>query len=65
MFAFTEVLQIIIALTVACLVGFILAVRGLRLNRRKTAIGIIALVLNGLPLLFLVFLWLKGATRGL
>ena len=65
MMAFTELVQIIVVLTIGCLLGFILALRSLQLKQWKFGIGTIAICLNGLPLLFLVFLWAKGITHGL
>jgi hypothetical protein len=65
MMALSEAVQMIFALTIGCLLGFILALRSLQLKQWKFGIGTIAMCLNGLPLIFLVFLWARGIAHGL
>ena len=57
--AFSEFVQIMIVLTIGCIVGLILALRSLQLRGKQSGIGLVALLLNGLPLILLVFLWLR------
>ncbi len=65
MMAFSEVVELIVVLAIGCLLGFILALRSLQFKQWKFGIGTIAMCLNGLLLLFLVFLWARGITHGL
>jgi len=65
MMAFAEVVQLIIASMAGCLAGLIFAVLSLRLQRRVLGVGLAAFVFNGVPFLFLIFLWIKGMKSGL
>ena len=52
-----EAIQLLLALIVGFLIGLILALRSLYIKRSKT--GVIALTLNTLPLVYLVFALIK------
>lgn len=56
-----EIIQIAIAVLVGTLVGLVFA---LLCVRRRPIIGTIALIFNGLPLVALSFLVIRGMTRG-
>jgi len=56
---FAEVGQLLIATTVGCLLGVILAIRTLKLQKRWFGIGLLGLIFNGIPLVFLAALWIR------
>src|SRR5262245_37155055 len=56
MMAFVEVVQMIVALTIGCLVGVMLGLKSMQIQKWKIGIGTITVCLNGLPLLILITL---------
>jgi len=54
-----EVGQLLMATTVGCLLGVILAIRTLKLQKRWFGIGLLGLIFNGIPLVFLAALWIR------
>jgi hypothetical protein len=57
--AVAEFGELLLATTVGCLLGVILAIRTLKLQKRWFGIGLVGLVLNGLPLVFLGAFWIR------
>lgn len=62
---FAEVIQMTAALTIGCLIGIILAVRSIYIDKAKSKMGIMALTVNGLPFLLLSFFVVKGIIFGI
>jgi hypothetical protein len=56
---FVVVFQLLVAMTVGCLLGLILAMKTLKLQKRWIGIGLIGLIFNGIPLVLLAAFWIR------
>ena len=63
--AAAEVIQILFTLGIGLLIGAILAILSIRLRRRILSLGLVALGLNGVPLVLLASIWVIGHFRAL
>lgn len=64
MMAIGELIQMIYSLLLACFIGLIFAILSLRHRRRILSLGTAALIFNGVPLLMLVALVIRGLVNG-
>lgn len=61
---FVEVIQLIYSLLAGCFVGLVFSILSLRNRRRILSLGTAALIFNGVPLLLLVALIIRGLING-
>ena len=62
--AFSEITQLIVSLVIGCTVGLLFAVLSIR-RHQVWSVGLIALVFNALPFVFVTSLLIKGMVFGL
>jgi ABC-type phosphate transport system permease subunit len=58
-----EIIMLFFWLVIACLVGIILAIIGLYRQKKWFGLGTAALLINGVPFLFLIFFYVRGLFR--
>lgn len=63
--AISEVMEIVLVVTIGCIFGIILAIKYVYKPKRNLKMGIFAILINGLPLLFLTFIIIKGLVYGI
>ena len=61
--ALFELVQIFVATAVGCLLGLILAIRTLKLQKRWVGVGLVGVIFNSIPLLFLAVTWIRDTIR--
>lgn len=62
MMGFAEIIELFLYLGVGSLIGFLIALKSLSLEKRLT--GILALIINGLPLFVVAYVWFRASVRG-
>ena len=60
----SELGDLLLYTTIACIVGLVLAFRSIQLRRKLTTMGLFCLSINATPLLLAAFLLIRGSLRG-
>jgi hypothetical protein len=63
--AFSELIQIMIALIIGCFIGVIFAIKSIRSSECKSKMSFFALCFNAIPFILFSGLWIKGIIVGI